>query len=173
MNRTPGERVAEREFTIRPATAGDGPDIRSLVRLARINPIGLDWVRFVVAGTPEGELIGCGQIKTHADGSRELASIAVFPRWRGRGAARAIIEHLLVISPGTLYLTCRSSLGPFYEKFGFRAIGEGEMPGYFRRIYRLIRVFGVLPFLHSGLLVMKRGNQKPPTTHRLSSNGQD
>lgn len=145
------------EFSVRSATAVDHLDIRSLVRLVRINPIGLDWKRFVVAFSPEGELIGCGQIKPHGDGSQELASIAVSPGWRGRGAARAIIEHLIATKPGTLYLTCRNDLGPFYEKFGFRIIVGGEMPRYFRRIYRLIRVFGVLPFLHAGLLVMKRG----------------
>ena len=66
------------EFTVRPATREDFPAIRSLIHTVRINPTGLGWRRFLVAVTPQGRLLGCGQIKLHADGSREMASIAVY-----------------------------------------------------------------------------------------------
>ena len=113
--------------TLRPATAADAAVIRSLVYAARINPTGLDWKRFVVAPGPNGEVIGCAQIKPHRDGSRELASLVVAPAWRGNGVARAIIEHLVANHPGPLYLTCRASLGPFYERFGFRVADEAQL----------------------------------------------
>jgi amino-acid N-acetyltransferase len=143
-------------FNLRQAVQGDAESIRRLVHLGRINPTGLDWQRFVVAETPESEVIGCGQIKNHRDGSDELASIVVHPDWRGRGAARAIIEQLLDDHPGTLYLMCRAEMGPLYEKFGFRAIQPEEMPRYFQRISRLAGLVNGLLREGSSLLVMKR-----------------
>lgn len=130
--------------------------------MARLNPLSLNWKRFVVATSPLGEVIGCGQIKPHKDsGSRvyELASIVVTPAWRGQGVARAIIEHLLEKHKGSLYLTCRTKLGPFYEKFGFHFIESEQMPVYFRRIHRLVRVLSIFPAMNAGLLIMKRGGQ--------------
>ncbi len=142
--------------TLRPATKDDFPAIRALIYAARINPLGLDWRRFVLAVDEGGAPIGCGQVKTHRDGSRELASIAVQPAWRGQGVARAIIQHLLAAHPPPLYLTCRPSLGPFYEKFGFRVIAEPEMPPYFRRIKRLARLARATRLIPGDLLVMKK-----------------
>lgn len=143
------------EFALRTATVEDFLAIRALVRAVRINPTGLDWRRFIVAVTPQGEVIGCGQVKPHADGSRELASIAVQRAYRGRGVARAIIERLLADSPRPLYLMCRSSLGGLYERFGFHPVAPGEMPTYFRRISRLAGLAGLLAREGETLLVMK------------------
>ncbi len=143
-------------FTLRPAAEEDFPAIKRLIRLGRINPTALKWRRFVVVVTPEGEAVGCGQVKPHGDGSLELASVAVDPVWRKQGLARAIIEHLLMENPGILYLTCRSTIGPMYEKFGFEAIAQDEMPRYFRRISKLV---GLVEFLRKEgvtLLVMRR-----------------
>jgi amino-acid N-acetyltransferase len=141
-------------FTLRPADSADFPAIRGLIRAAQINPLGLHWQRFVIAVDAQGQMIGCGQVKPHRDGSRELASIAVTPAWRGQGVARAIIEHLLAIHPGTLYLTCRAGLGAFYEKFGFGAIQAADMPPYFRRLSRLAKLATRLT--GENLLVMVR-----------------
>jgi amino-acid N-acetyltransferase len=131
-------------FRLRPATAADQGTIRGLIREGGINPLGLHWSRFVLAEARQGQVVGCGQIKQHRDGSNELASIAVRKEWRGQGVARAIIEHLLAGATEPLYLTCRARLGSFYEKFGFRVAPPEEMPGYFRRISWLVNVFGVL-----------------------------
>ena len=144
------------KFTVRPATAEDDPAIRRLVQIGRVNPTGLDWRRFSVAVTPHGLVIGCGQIKPHGDGSRELASIVVDPEWRGQGVARAIIERLLGEHPGDLHLMCRSALGEFYEKFGFRSLSLGEMPKYFRRISRVAGLLHALQGEGDSLLVMRR-----------------
>lgn len=142
---------------LRPATEADAPGIRALVHQAQINPLGLDWPRFIVAVNPEGELVGCGQVKTHRDGSRELASIVVAPAYRNQGVARTIIEHLTARHPGTLYLTCRQSLGLFYEKFGYQIIQQDEMPVYFRRISHLFRLMSKTRIVGGeSLLVMRR-----------------
>lgn len=143
-------------FVIRPARPEDQAIIRKLVRIGRINPTGLDWERFIVALSPEGEVIGCGQIKPHRDGSYELASLVTHPRWRGKGVARALVEHLSASHTGDLYLMCRSELGKFYEKFGFRIVQPDEMPRYFRRISRMVKLLEKLRSEGSGLLVMKR-----------------
>ncbi|MEW5988852.1 MAG: GNAT family N-acetyltransferase, partial [Chloroflexota bacterium] len=106
------------------------------------NPSGLDWQRFVLAVDGRDEMIGCGQVKPHRDGSWELASIAVVPEWRGRGVARAIIEHLMARADPPLWLMCNSKLIPLYERFGFREVKEtAAMPPYFRRIIHLASPF--------------------------------
>ncbi len=143
------------EFQLRRAVEADSVPIRELIHLVRINPIGLDWKRFIVAVAPQGQVIGCGQLKPHGADVLELASIAVQPDYRKQGVARAVIEHLLARSPRPLYLTCRSRLGPFYEKFGFQALTSNEMPRYFRRIQRLAGMVNALARSGESLLVMK------------------
>lgn len=144
------------DFILRRAVRADFQDIRTLIYTVGINPTGLDWKRFVIAVTPDGRLAGCGQVKPHRDGSRELASIAVAPQMRGRGLARRIIDRLLLENPGELYLTCRDHLGPFYQKFGFRAAEPEEMPRYFRTVHRFASAIQRLGMLDEGLLIMKR-----------------
>jgi amino-acid N-acetyltransferase len=146
--------LEEKPVTLRPAEESDFPRIKEMVRKGGINPTGLQWERFVVAEISHGEVIGCGQIKPHRDGSQELASIVLTPPWQGRGIARQIIEHLMASHSGDLYLMCRSSLGPFYEKFGFRAIEEDQMPTYFRRIKRFTKIAEFVMSDGEHLLVM-------------------
>jgi amino-acid N-acetyltransferase len=116
----------------------------------------LEWRRFVVACSPDGIVVGCGQVKPHRDGSRELASIVVAPAWRGNGVARLIIEHLIDTHPGPLYLTCRLRLEPFYKKFGFSSVDADEMTPYFRKLSRLARMVGFVGLGKERLLVMFR-----------------
>jgi N-acetylglutamate synthase-like GNAT family acetyltransferase len=144
------------EFIIRPALMGDSRSIRDLIHQVGINPMGLDWPRFIVAVTPEGKIIGCGQIKPHGNEVRELASIAVDDGYRGNGIARLIITSLLSRTPPPIYLMCRSALGPFYTKFGFSPVELVNMPSYFRRMARLANVFSNLTGDMNKLLVMMR-----------------
>lgn len=116
----------------------------------------LDWHRFVLATDTNGTVIGCGQVKPHSDGTAELASIAVLPEWRGMGVARKIIEYLLDQHPGRIYLTCRSRLGPFYQKFGFQTIQQAEMTPYFRRLSRIVAWVGMLTHQPDTMFVMRR-----------------
>ncbi len=140
---------------IRPARETDAAQIRDLIHLVGINPTGLDWKRFVVAVDDRDEIIGCGQLKPHGQDVLELASIAVYPEHQGKGVARLIIEHLLNDSPRPLYLMCQSSLGPFYEKFGFQGISYEEMPRYFQRISKLAGLVTTLARREEHLLIMK------------------
>lgn len=142
-------------FTLRPARETDFASIKELIHVGGINPMGLDWKRFVVAENAQGQVIGCGQIKPHGQEILELASIAVSPEHRGHGIARKIIGHLLSNSPRPLYLMCRSGLGALYERFGFRSLGYDEMPRYFQRISKLAGMVASLTRKGEFLLIMK------------------
>ncbi len=156
-------------FALRWATEQDASAIKRLVRAEGLNPLGIEWGRFIVAedGLPEGRrIVGIGQIKVHGDRSRELASIATVPDRRGEGIATAIVEALLKTnasaSAGPLYLTCRSHNEKFYERFGFcRLTDPHGAPPYFRRMVRLIngvqavgRVFGLE---QRGMVMVRKG----------------
>lgn len=84
-------------------------------------------------------MVGCGQIKTHADTSRELASLAVFPAYQRMGVGTAIIRHFLAEQTPPLYLTCRSRLRTYYEQYGFHVCPEDRLPPYFRRLWHFSR----------------------------------
>lgn len=126
---------------LRPAIHTDEPLIRALIRRNGLNPLGINWQRFTLATRgPDGPVIGMGQMKVHADGSRELASIAVVEEARERGIARQIIEHLLAAETGVVWLTCRPPMRGFYEPFGFiEILDPSGMPRYFGRIARVLK----------------------------------
>ena len=107
-----------------------------------------------MAETRDGQFAGCGQLKPHGDGSVELASLAVVPSMRGQGLASAIIHHLVSEAPRPLYLTCRSPLGIFYEKFGFRIVEQDRMPRYFKRLSRIAGIINSLLISQDRMLVM-------------------
>ncbi len=143
------------KFSLRLANSEDFPAIKRLIHLVQINPTGLDWHRFVVAVDETGRMIGCGQLKPHGRGIVELASIAVEPSDRNKGVARAVIEYLINRAPRPLYLTCLSSMGVFYEKWGFRSVTIDEMPTYFRRLVKLVKMIPSWGEHADKLLVMK------------------
>ncbi len=160
-------------YFLRPATQEDAPVIRLLIRQVGINPLGLDWRRFLLAvdeadqrSIRRDRCIGCGQLKPHAGGTLELASIAVVPEWRGQGVASQIILALIErskttrsspeVAPPALYLTCRAGLRAFYERFGFQALSAGEMPLYFKGAYSAFHVLRFLKLVNEDLLVMRR-----------------
>ncbi len=145
-------------FTLRSARETESAAIKELIHKVGINPMDLDWKRFIVAVDAQDQIIAMGQIKPHTKGEiHELASIAVAPEYRGQGLARAIIEYLLKDSPRPLYLTCRSKLEPFYEKFGFRTLTYEEMPRFYQRISKLVGFVGAVARTKEGdgLSVMK------------------
>lgn len=153
----------ETKFAIHKASQAQATDIKRLILQSSLNPTALDWHRFHIAKDKAGNFIGCGQVKGHADGSMELASLAVKKAWRGQGVATALIERLLAEHPGELYLMCQSSLGAMYEKHDFHKIDEAEMPKYFRRISKLAGVLDNLRKQGESLLIMRRlGRSKKP-----------
>lgn len=144
-------------YSTRPAAETDFPAIRRLINLTRINPMGLAWERFLVAVDEGGKIIGCGQIKPHGDGTHELASIATLPDWRRNGVASTIIQKLIGEHSGKLFLTCRESMGSFYERFGFREATSDELTPYYRRLKSLVMLLTRLRLTSERLLVMARG----------------
>lgn len=146
----------EKQYSLRPARAEDHRVIRSLVRKEHLNPMGIHWSRFTVAVDQNDAVIGCAQMKTHFDGTRELASLVVDARWRGQGIARALITSLLNEHSGVIYLTCVARLEPLYQRFGFRALSPAQMPPYFQRIYRLYNGLLSLFGRSGGFKVMRR-----------------
>ena len=148
------------QLTLRPAAAEDEIAIHSLIREGGVNPLGIRWPRFVLIETQDGEVVACGQIKPHADGTNELASIVVKKEFRGQGLARRIIEHLLAGHPGTLYLMCAARACSMYEKFGFYGIEEDEYPRFFRRLSWIMKISARL-FGMRGLIMRRDGQAEP------------
>lgn len=140
------------DFSVHAAVEGDLPKIRDLLMRVSSCPSSLDWRRFIVAENTNGVCIGCGQIRSHFDGTPELASLAVDTPYRRQGVARAIIERLLANWPRPLYTTCRTGLGPLYEKFGFRTIGFARMPLGFKCEFALLYIATGIVQLVSPLL---------------------
>lgn len=140
---------------IRPALESESAQIKHLIRLAGINPTGLDWKRFIVAVNVDGEVIGCGQVKPHGADIQEMASIAVSTEYRGQGIARRIIEEILRTTSRPLYLMCMAHNGPIYEKFKFKPIPDEQMPRYFQRIKKVFAVADLFRRTGEDLLVMK------------------
>lgn len=152
--------MASRDSTrtrLRAARSRDQTSIDALIHEAGINPLGLDWRRFLVAESPDGIVVGCGQLKEHRDGSLELASLAVAGQWQGEGIGGRIVQALIERADQTLWLMCRSGLVPYYQKFGFREVPpEGEQPPYFRRVRRLARLYHAVVSRGDYLAVMSR-----------------
>jgi N-acetylglutamate synthase-like GNAT family acetyltransferase len=145
------------DITIRPAVRRDDRSIRAMVRREHLNPLGVDWRNFFVAVDSGGRIVGIGAVKTHGDGSRELASIATDPDWRDQGVAGAVIRTILEREDGPLYLTCRDTMADFYRRFGFEEIEREEMPPYFRRLNALFSIINAAVGSRIKLKVMKRG----------------
>lgn len=142
-------------ISLRPATEADQKRIVAIIREAQINPMDLKWSNFVLAvDDATQEIVGTAQIKQHRDKSRELASIATVPAYQRQGIASRLIEYWLAHSTGPLYLICMPHMGTFYERFGFQALADADMPPYFRRLKKLAKVFEVMSG-EAQLLVMK------------------
>jgi len=127
-----------------------------MVRAARLNPLGIRWDRFRVAVDNSDNVIGCAQVKGHRDGTRELASLVVRGKWRGRGVGRALVKVLQKEYGPPLWLTSRSSLVPYYQRFGFIEPEEGVYkPAYFRWVSRLVNTLGLIASRGEYLAVMQ------------------
>ncbi|MDX1600797.1 MAG: GNAT family N-acetyltransferase, partial [Anaerolineales bacterium] len=101
-------------------------------------------------------------IKPHRDGSLEMASVVVEEDLRGEGLGRLLIERLIDGIHQPLWLMCRSSLIPLYEKFGFEEVdADAEQPAYFRRVRRLASVYHFLKGTGEYLAIMCRPVRTP------------
>lgn len=141
-------------YRIREAVAADQATVRRIVRAAWLNPTGLYWRRFLVAD--EGErIVGTVQLKPHSDGSLELASLAVVPERQSQGIGAALVAAAQARAGRELYLTCRSSLESYYQRFGFRRVAPAELPRNLGRMYVLANLILGLTRRPERLLVMR------------------
>ena len=128
---------------IRAAVAADAPAIRRLVRAAWLNPLDLDWRRFLVAERA-GRIVGTIQVRRHNDGTHELASLAVLPGEQGAGCGAALIAALREREAPPLYIYCAPALVGYYERFGFRPVAIRELPPGLRIPGQLARAIALI-----------------------------
>ena len=144
-------------ITFRPARAEDQETIVSYIRQAKINPRNLHWEHFLVA-EQDGKPIGIRQVKTHKQGTREVASGFVLPDYRRQGISAQLMAELLKREQGSLYLMCRDKRATYYEQFGFQQVPVNQLPADFRQEYWIGRI--VTTLLSIGrvrIIPMKRG----------------
>lgn len=125
---------------IRPAVESDARTLRRIIRQARISPLAIDWRRFLVAEAQD-EVVGIGQIRPYADGTRELASLAVVPDWQYKGVATRLVQELLAPETGDVFLICQNTLEEFYQRFGFSTAPPELYPTKLGRFLRLGNIF--------------------------------
>lgn len=126
---------ALRRPTFRRGRPSDAAAIRRLVLAERMNPLGLDPARFLVAdgGGGDGELLAIGQLKPLAGGGGavEVASLVTAPAARGAGVGAALLAALVDAAPpnaSTIYLTTIEPRVAFYERAGFGVVAAGDVP---------------------------------------------
>ena len=71
-----------------------------------------------------------------------------------------LIEEVIARENGVLYLTCRSSLIPLYTRFGFKPLSYSDLPPYYRRLFRIFRLFQRIVHLPENLAIMRRDAEK-------------
>jgi N-acetylglutamate synthase-like GNAT family acetyltransferase len=145
---------------IRAATEADARAIDDLIHEAWLNPRDLDWRRFLVADDG-GAIVACAQVRTHAGGSRELASVAVAAPRRGEGLGRAISEEAIAREPvRPLFLYTESRTVAYWEKFRFRVLADAEIPkdlrGSLRPARIAMRAVSMVRHAHYSIAVMRR-----------------
>ena len=135
--------------SIRHATAEDQPHIISLARGERIKPTGLDWPKFVVA-VDDGKIVGAVQLRKHPDGSRELGSLVVASKYRGRGVAARLIETRLADAAGRVLVITGRAHADYYGRWGFQRIRPIAAPPFVCLNYWL-------GYLGGGFIAVLRG----------------
>ncbi len=144
---------------IRPARPADQPAIRHMVQEARLAPFGLNWPAFLVAET-DGTIVGVGQIKTHRDGSQELASLAVVPHFQGQRVGSALVHALLDGISEPVYLFCLEELEGYYNRFQFQRTGPPNLPRAIGRRLSLahmgMRLLAILTGRRLRIIAMRR-----------------
>jgi N-acetylglutamate synthase-like GNAT family acetyltransferase len=164
------DRVFDEAVSIRPATIADQHAISGLIREARLNPRDLDWRRFVVAADTRAGLVGCAQVRVHARGTRELASLAVTAARQGTGLGRRLVEAILASEPHDVYLMTRRETASYFERFGFRRIAPSDAPADFRRQFRIGQAITTIisPLARRRIRIVPMLRRRPDPDHRAA-----
>lgn len=104
-------------------------DVASAVQLART--LGLDYPGMASdklwVAEESGRVIGLVALKEHPD-CLELCALGVDPGFRGKGAAKALVEALMAEAPGQVHLA--TIIPGLFEGCGFRVL-EKDIPATF------------------------------------------
>jgi amino-acid N-acetyltransferase len=112
---------------IRRATAADQPVIGRTVRQARLNPRNLHWPAFVIAEADD-KPVGVAQVRRHADGSRELASLVVVDEHRG--VAARMIDALLCDETHPVFTLLDRRYAEHFTRWGFSPCRPRSFPSH-------------------------------------------
>lgn len=126
------------EFTVRQAVSEeDVLKVLVLRGIVFIEEQGVDWegeidefekTAFHVLGEEDGQPVAAGRLRELDGGWWKIERIAVRPRWRGRGYARAVVrfilDHAQAQGAVKFKLHAQVYLEKFYEDFGFTRQGK-------------------------------------------------
>ncbi|KAB1640809.1 amino-acid N-acetyltransferase [Gulosibacter chungangensis] len=123
------------EYTIRPARTPDVVGIQELIQpmvdenilLGKGLVVLYEAVQeFVVAETPDGDLVGCGALHVLWRDLGEVRTIASSPKVRGQGVGHAMLDRLMVDARGLGLerLFCLTFETEFFGRHGFKAVEE-------------------------------------------------
>ncbi|MCB0199095.1 MAG: GNAT family N-acetyltransferase [Caldilineae bacterium] len=115
------------DVLIRPAGEADAQIIKQSIKDAGLDRTGLNWRRFKLAVTTEGEVLGMCQVRHYWD-TRELGSLWVRADTRGYGIGGVLIRACLAEEAPPVYLECVEARQTYYETHGFRRIPVMQAP---------------------------------------------
>ena len=114
-------------WEIEAAKAADMPEIEDLIAAVGGDLVDLATDQFVVAKSEDARILGCGRLRSYPEFC-EIASMAVADDFRTKGIGREIIERLLEMYEGTIYLVCDDDVVGFFRRFEFSLLPESDMP---------------------------------------------
>lgn len=109
----------ENIIALRQALITDLKSIEDAIKQMQLDDTLIDYHQFIVAEV-NGEFAGFGRIKEYND-AKELCSLGVLPKYRGKGISRLLIKELktkAVIKP----LHVVTIIPALFKKFGFEEI---------------------------------------------------
>ncbi len=118
-------------LTLAPLEPSDVPAVLALLEAASLPTSGVkENPSAFVAARIGDELVGCCGIEHHG-AYRLLRSLVVDPRHRGRGIAKALVEHVLALprqgaTEGTYLLT--TTARDFFPRLGFEVRPRDQAP---------------------------------------------
>jgi putative endonuclease len=125
----------------RPARPGDLPFIRRTIAALDLDPERVSHEQFVV-GVEGRARVGFVRIKPYAR-CFELGSLAVLPRWRGRGWGARLARFVIERFPARRVWITTDLVG-YFAPFGFRAAAPpAELRAKLRGITRKVRRRGI------------------------------
>lgn len=96
--------------------------------------------QFLIASL-EDLVIGCVRVKNLTDGTQELASLCVQPKYRNLGVGEQLVKSILSYSKKRpIYLLCFDNMLMFYKKFGFVQVDPNILPDCLGDEYRRVSV---------------------------------